>query len=159
MADLLQSAKMFEASAKTQLACTYLQDLAQGGEPDDKVRKTLIWVGALLPQVDWDYTGKLKKQASNSLFFEATCARPAFYASLVKMREQFKKAGMESEDEIATFLASLYSLLSSGGQDSKVLSEERMDLAAGFLSELANAIRRKYGSRMPDRPSLLGCGL
>jgi len=159
MTDLLQSARMFEASSKTQRACAYLQDLAQGKDPDESGMKTLAWVGNLLPQVDWGYSGKLKEQASNELPFEATCARPAFFASLVKLRKRFHAAGMESEGDVAEFLGALYAFLLSGGQDPdsrSALGTERMDIAATFLYELAHGILRRYGSRMPERPNLLG---
>lgn len=159
MPDMLQAAGMFEASAKTQRASDYLLDLARGEDLDDDGREILSWVGDLLPQVDWDYSGKLKEQAAHAMRLAATSARPAFYASLVKMRRRFEESGLEKKEDVGSFLEALYGVLTSGGTDKEhcaALGADRFNLAAAFLRELALAILRKYGTDVPGRPDLLG---
>ncbi len=159
MPDLLQSARMFEASSKMQSACAYLQALADGKSLDEKSKNTLKWVGKLLPEMDWDYTEAENKRDSNKMAFEATSARPAFYASLVKLDHEFNEAGLDKREKVSEFLKSFYELLLSGGTDEKLrkeLSGTKLGIASKLLSELAHSILRQYASSEPKRPELFG---
>ena len=122
MADLLQTARLFEVGTRLQTAASNLMSVAQGGAPDSSA---LRWAGDFLLRVDWTSGAAAKAGIDGGLAVSATNARPKFYASLVRIGPKFREVGIDSEEQIYSFLKAVYRFLQSGGSGTKDSPPER----------------------------------
>jgi hypothetical protein len=134
MSDLYNATGVFETSTRLQSASIALSKLSSGKNLDSNAEEALRFAGKLLSQFPWNSTGS---GVSGGLTVEATEARPAFLASLRRIRPQFEEEGLHKDRELRSFLASLNRMLVSGGTE-KPLKGARARLGANLLSELAH---------------------
>ena len=163
MSDLMQSARVFEASARLQSASKSLADLADGKHLDHPGREALEWAGKFLPRLDWSSDMPAERGIGGGLAVQATSARPTFYASLLRIRPQFEEAAVRTPKELVSFLKQLYQLLSSGGlakDGENSLQPHLMPLGAILLHELSQGLLKQLGNNgLPRRHQVLVQGL
>jgi hypothetical protein len=156
MADLLQTARLFEVGTRLQTAASNLMSVAQGGAPDSSA---LRWAGDFLLRVDWTSGAAAKAGIDGGLAVSATNARPKFYASLVRIGPKFREVGIDSEEQIYSFLKAVYRFLQSGGSGTKDSPPERLKLAGEFLHMLSQSIMVDLSNNgLPKRKPVLTLG-
>lgn len=136
MSNLFESGDLFEASTRLESASAWITRLADGDDLDENGTKALQWAGELLECVDWQGGTERRTNVSPDTTVRATSVRPTFYTTLLRTREEFKKAGLENEDDVFGFLRELYLLL-NGEKDTPDISGARLKLAAGFIHEIS----------------------
>jgi len=137
MADLLQSAKLFEVGTRLQTASSCLMEVAGGKKPE---RDALKWAGDFLVRVDWTSGIESEESVDGGLAVSAANTRPKFYASLVKIGPKFQEMGMDSEEQVYEFLKALYRCLRSGGTEQSDMKSEYFALASELLHVLSESI-------------------
>jgi len=156
MADLLQTARLFEVGTRLQTAAANLMSVAQGGKPDSNALK---WAGDFLLRVDWNSNAMPKGGVDGGLAVSATSARPKFYASLVRIGPKLGQVGIRSEEQVYDFLRSIYGFLQSGGSQVLDLSADHFKLASEFLHILSQSIMVDLSNNgLPRRRSVLALG-
>lgn len=136
MSNLFESGDLFEASTRLESASASIARLADGHKLDDKGKEALRWAGELLLCVDWQGGSGRDANVSPDTAVRATSVRPTFYTTLLRTREEFRKADLKNEDEVFHFLRDLYLLL-SGKKDAGDVSDLRLKLAADFIHEIS----------------------
>lgn len=146
MEDLGLVAELFKTSSTLQRAAASLEKIFSGqAEIANGEKATLKWAGQFLHTVDWGAKQQTSSQIGGSLALQlqATSVRPTFYSCLFRIAPQLQEAGLKSEDDLTTFLNSLYlNLLSAGesGRKHKKLTPEESKLGALLLYEIAESI-------------------
>jgi hypothetical protein len=143
MEDMALTARLFETSSRLRLASSWLERIAEGGEPNTEGKDTLKWAGQFMCEVDWSSPTTHKASVGGGFALQATTVRPTFYSSLFRLAPRLRKAGMEKEEDVLSFLSSLYhNLISSGapGKGHKKLSPEYSKLGAILLQEISKSI-------------------
>lgn len=156
MADLLQTARLFEVGTRLQTASSNLMSVAQGNEPDAKALK---WAGSFLSQVDW--TSGIGSQAGmdGGLTAAATNTRPKFFAALLRIQGDFQKVGISSDENIYSFLKAIYRCMESGGVERNSLKSEHLRLAGELLHVLSRSIMVELSNNgLPKREPILSIG-
>jgi len=154
MADLEQSARLFEASARLQRASAALGRLAESTEQglDERSTAALRWAGEFLTQVDLDTPGGVA-DVSGALAVQATSARPTYYLSLAKLAPSMRQTGVQTREDMVQFLAALFELLRDGGRARPPhLEPTKVRLGARLLGELSNGL---LSHNDPQEPSAL----
>lgn len=156
MADLLQSARLFEVGTRLQTASSSLMEVARGGKPEHDALK---WAGDFLARVDWTSDIKTEESIDGGLAVSAANTRPKFYASLVKIGPKFQKMGMGSERQVCEFLKAVYRCLQSGGTETGEMKSEYFTLASELLHLLSESIMVDLcNNGLPRRESVLTIG-
>ena len=159
MPDLLQSAKLFDVGTRLQTASSCVSKFAKGVTLDENEQGTFKWAGSFLAQVDWTSEIEAEPGEGGGLTVSATNTRPKFYASLLKIGPEFRKLGIDSEEEIGQFLSGIYRLLLSGGNERTELPYEQLRLASKLLHILSLNIMVDISNNMlPRRRALLSIG-
>ncbi len=142
MKDLAESSQLFEASSRLQSAATALRKIETHRPLAQSDRSSLRWSGKFLEEVDLNVDPRSHHSASGELSVQATEVRPSFYAALLNIQPAFRAAGIKADQQMQTFLASTYHVLTSGGRLGRKQTKEssRLDLAATFLEELSRAL-------------------
>jgi len=156
MADLLQSARLFEVSSKLQSVSATLGRMSKGVSPEEGSKPSLEWAGNLLMQVDWTCDLPNKSGLSGQETAQATSTRPVFYKALRRIRpEEFRNAGIIDKDTMQDFLNSLYMFLISNGTLGS-LTQERLSLSSRVLSILSRTLLSRLNNNgVPRQPNHL----
>jgi len=157
MADLLQSARLFEVGTRLQTASSNLREIARGdaARPD-----ALKWAGDFLARVDWTSGIESKSRVDGGLAVSATNTRPKFYASLVKIGPKFRQMGIDSERQVYNFLGAVYRCLQSGGSETCDMKPEYFALASDLLHVLSESIMVDLcNNGLPRREQVLSFGV
>lgn len=156
MSDLLQSAKLFEVSARLQTASTYLLGVAEDKQPGDAGQQALKWAGNFLSQVDWASKVKPSGEGREGLAVQAASARPAFYRVLMRLLPVFEEHGINTSGAVSSFLSRVYKTLVAGGTDRNGASPEHLRLAATLLERLAQSVLSQLSDEgTPEKPPLV----
>jgi len=158
MADLLQTARLFEVGTRLQTASSSLVRIAQGVAPDAGALK---WAGNFLSQVDWTSGTGVGTQAGidGGLAAAATNTRPKFFAALLRIQSKFKEVGINSDEEVYSFLKAMYRYLESGGVEQDDLKAEHFMLAGELLRVLSRSIMVELSHNgLPKREPILSIG-
>jgi len=157
MADLLQSARIFEASARLEEASTCLRTWSSQQVPSGRQRDCLAWAGNFLSQLDKTSGVAQSTSVNYGLAVQATTARPSFYNSLIRVAHLFQAAGLRDTSSISDYLRRLYAFLS--GSPSTVppsLSPQELLLGAILLHELSHSLLLKLsGNGVASNPAAL----
>lgn len=156
MADLLQTARLFEVGTRLQTASSNLRGVAEGAPPDPDALK---WAGSFLSQVDW--TSGLGSQSGidGGLTAAATNTRPKFFAALLRIQDKFQEIGITSDDNVDGFLKATYKCLQSGGTERDDLKAEHLRLAGELLQVLSRSIMVELSNNgLPKREPILSVG-
>jgi hypothetical protein len=113
-----------------------------GRAPDAVAQDALRWAGNFLVTVDWEHGPASGGAASmtDSFAVQATTARPAFYASLLKVAPKFKNHGLVNRDSMVNFFRILYGVLSTGGTLEEDVQKPQLELGATLLHELSSGL-------------------
>ena len=159
MADLLQSARLFEVSTRLQTASSCIKKFVKEKEVSPKEQEAFKWAGNFLARVDWNSGIPADTGVVGGLTVSATSARPKFYSSLIKIGPQLQVAGIDSDEKVTTFLAAAYKLLMSGGKDRKDITDQRLALLGELLHLISQSIMVDLSNNMlPRRRTLLTVG-
>jgi hypothetical protein len=156
MADLLQTARLFEIGTRLQTASSNLVRIAQGSAPDAGALK---WAGGFLCQVDWTSGIGSQPGMDGGLAAAATNTRPKFFAALLRIQSRFKELGIDSDDRIYNFLKAIYRCLESGGVEKDDLRAEHFMVAGELLHVLSRSIMVELSNNgLPKREPILSIG-
>jgi len=156
MADLLQSAKLFEVGTRLQTASSSLLKVARGDRPEPDALK---WAGDFLTRVDWSSGVTSDESVDGGLAVSAANTRPKFYASLVRIGPKFQQMGIESEAQVYDFLKAVYRCLQSGGTEKSDMNSEYFALASELLHVLSESIMVDLcNNGLPRRERVLTLG-
>jgi len=156
MADLLQTARLFEVGTRLQTASSNLVSIAEGNQPD---ADTLKWAGGFLSQVDWTSGVGAQGGVDGGLTAVATNTRPKFFAALLRIQGDFQKAGINSDEHVYSFLKDVYRCLESGGAEKSTLESEHLRLAAELLHVLSRSIMVDLSNNgLPRREPIFSIG-
>jgi hypothetical protein len=156
MEDLGLVAMLFRTSSALESAAGSLDKLASQEEISHAEKETLLWAGQFLSAVDWNAHQQASKPVGGGLALQATSVRPTFYSCLFRMAPQLKEAGMHNQEDLTSFLNSLYrNLLSAGtpGRGHKKLSQDGSKLGALLLHEMAESILVQINNNGLPRPT------
>lgn len=156
MADLLQTARLFEVGTRLQTASSNLMSIAEGNPPDASALK---WAGGFLSQVDW--TSGIGSQAGvdGALTVAAASTRPKFFAALLRIQGDFQRAGIDSDERVYGFLKDVYTCLESGGTKKSTLRSEHLRLAGELLHVLSRSIMVDLSNNgLPRREPIFSIG-
>lgn len=156
MADLLQTARLFEVGTRLQTASSNLMSIAEGNQPDAGALK---WAGEFLSQVDW--TSGIGSQAGvdGALTAAAANTRPKFFAALLRIQGDFQRAGIDSDERVYGFLKDVYTCLESGGTKKSTLRSEHLRLAGELLHVLSRSIMVDLSNNgLPRREPIFSIG-
>jgi hypothetical protein len=155
MADLLQSARLFEVGTRLQTASSCLAQLGSNAPLSSGQREALKWAGRFLTEVDWKSGINERKGVDGGLAVSAANARPKFYASLIRIGPKFQGLGIDSERKVYAFLKKLYTVMLSGGTGGN-LGESQLGLASELLHVLSKSIVVELSNNgLPKRQPVL----
>jgi hypothetical protein len=156
MADLLQTARLFEVGTRLQTASSNLVKIAQGSTPDIGALK---WAGSFLCQVDWTSGIGSQPGMDGGLTAAATNTRPKFFAALLRIQGKFREVGIDSDERVYGFLKAIYRCLESGGIERDDLKAEHFMLAGELLHVLSRSIMVELSHNgLPKREPVLSIG-
>jgi len=145
MEDLSLFAELFKTSSTLERASAFLEKMSSEQEEIKPAEKeALLWSGEFLRAVDWSARQQGPKPVvGGGLAVQATSVRPTFYSCLFRMAPQLRDAGLQTDEDLTSFLGNLYKNLLTGGSPGrghKRLNTNESKLGALLLHEMAESI-------------------
>jgi hypothetical protein len=115
MEDLNLTINLLSTSSDLEQASMSLKKMSERQKLDIADKDSLSWAGNFLLAMDWGAQMNKGAQVGGNFAVEATSIRPTFYSCLFRIAPQLKKAGINSNTELLSFLSTLYRNLISHG--------------------------------------------